>query len=302
MPHKDPAEAKKYQQDYYQKNKERKIAEARERYQNNKETKQESVAKRYKERKQHGMNSIINRSIIDRRKWDMWCNEIKRCAAKRNNSHPYSDDFTNDIMFEMMIKGCFYCGDIATTIDRIDSKLGHTIDNCVGCCLGCNISKGASDPNTFVKKAYYRARGEYYDDDTDIWYVHKQKPRMDQYKRKGVPFELTKDEWEKLVVGDCAYCHRSPIAWFGVDRIVPSRGYVSNNVASCCLDCNTDKLEDDVDIMHKRNERIARRMDDGELVIGDHEKVILHKGKDLRSQPSANAIAVTVDECLVCSA
>ena len=270
MPYKDPAKKKEYMKNYREKNK-----EENKEYQKN----------YHKNLNQHAYDSIVSESIIDQNMWDLWCNEIKRCASKIN-SHPYSDDFTNVIIFEMMIQGCFYCEDVATTIDRIDSKLGHTIDNCVGCCIGCNISKGASDPNTFVRKAYYRARGEYYDDDTDIWYVHKNKPYMCDYKRKKVPFELTKDEWDKLVAGKCAYCHRSPITWFGVDRIVPSRGYVSDNVASCCLDCNTDKLDDDVEKMCARNERIAPRMDVGEIGIGDREKVILHRGTHPSSMPT----------------
>ena len=139
------------------------------------------------------------------------------------------------------------------------------------------MSKGAADHNTFIRKAYYRARGTYYDDDTDIWIINKTKPNMDCCNKK-VPFELRKDDWDTLVIGECAYCHRSPITWFGVDRINPPNGYVLGNVVSCCFDCNLDKLVDDVDTMRARNERIAQRMDDGDLVIGDHEKVILHRG------------------------
>ena len=206
----------------------------------------------------------------------MWCDRIKSAATKK---YPYSDDFTNDVMFEMMVQGCFYCDDVATSIDRIDSKLDHTPENCVGSCPGCNISKGAADPDTFIRKAYYRARGTYYDDDTDIWFVHKQKPSMSNYKSNKVPFELTKDEWNELVIGECTYCHRNPTTWFGVDRIDPPKGYILGNIASCCWDCNLDKLEDDIETMRARNERIAQRMDAGELVIGDYEKVILHKGK-----------------------
>ena len=205
----------------------------------------------------------------------MLCNAIKRSA--KYNKHPYSNDFTNDVMFDMMCKGCLYCGDIATTIDRIDSKLDHTLDNCVGCCLGCNISKGDSDPATFVKKAYYRVRGEYYDDDIDIWFVRKNKPRVCDYKTpakgKGVPFDLSNKDVDKLSKGDCVYCHRSPSTWFGIDRTVPSLGYVLGNVESCCWDCNKDKSTNDVDIMKVRNERIADRV--------DCEKVILRKGTRL---------------------
>lgn len=268
MPYKDPAKKRDKSIEYHNKNKNNEAY---------KEKKRKYVAQRREELKQHAYESIISGIINEQHKWDVWCNEIKR----GNINHPYTDDFTNDIMFEMMTQGCFYCGDIATTIDRIDSKLDHTLDNCVGCCLGCNNSKGVADTATFIRKAYYRYRGEYYDDDTNIWFVHKKKPSIYAYKgraeNKGVSFELTKGYFEELISGDCEYCKRSPTTWFGIDRIVPSLGYVFGNVVPCCCDCNTDKLEDDVESTISRNKRIANRVDVGELVIDECEKVILHK-------------------------
>jgi hypothetical protein len=269
---------KEKQQEYYEKNKEQIKYKKKEYHEKNKEKKNDSDKKRREDLKQHACDSIILGEIIDRHKWDIWCDKIKSDASK----HPYSDDFTNDIIFDMMNQGCFYCGDVATTIDRVDSKLEHTIYNCVGCCWGCNNSKGATDSSSFVRKAYYRARGEYYDTNDDIWFVNETKPGIYQYqykaKKKRVPFELTHEYFYTLTKGDCAYCHRSPSTWFGIDKIVPSLGYVIGNVASCCYDCNVDKLDDDVDITMMRNERIAKRVDTGDLVIVDCEKVILHTG------------------------
>jgi 5-methylcytosine-specific restriction endonuclease McrA len=269
MAYKDPAKQKDYDAKRYEKNKEKR---------------KESKAKSREVRKQHAHDSITSGEIIDRNIWNVWCNIIRSGVKK----HLYSDDFTNEMMFDMMSKGCFYCGDIATGIDRIDSILGHTPNNCVGCCKGCNKSKGAADPSTFIRKAYYRARGEYYDDDTNIWYVHKTKPTVYGYernaKKKGVTFELTKQDFDVLIRSDCKYCQRSPITWFGVDRVIPSLGYVINNVVSCCFDCNNDKLEDDIDTMSERNERIAVRIDNGELVIDNREKVTLHIGTQSSSK------------------
>lgn len=240
----------------------------------------EYLANRIKDLNQHSVDSITSGNIIDRYKWDMWCKQIKN-GTKKNN-RPYSDDFTNDIIFEMLIKGCFYCGELATTIDRIDSNLDHTPGNCVGCCFGCNISKGAADPSTFIRKAYYRVREKYMDDITNIWFINKQKPSMWHYKsraeKKGFMFGLNKEYWSTLIKGNCAYCKRSPDTWFGIDRIIPSEGYVVGNVVSCCFDCNVDKWEDDVKTMVERNERIANRMDAGKLNIEDCIQVILHKG------------------------
>ena len=283
MVYKDPVKQKENRKEYYEKNKE-KLKEKQKEYdaknkEQNKEKKKECTAKRREDRKQHAYDSITSNEIIDTHKWDMWCGEIKRHA--KNNKYLYSDDFTNDIMFEMMFSGCFYCGDIATTIDRIDSKLDHTVENCVGCCHGCNMSKGTADPSTFIRKACYRVCGEYVDKDTDIWFVHKNKPGMWDYKsrakKKGVLFELTKENFGTLVKGNCAYCKRSPTTWFGIDREVPSKGYVIENVVSCCFDCNTDKFEDDVESMMARNKRIVNRVIAGELVIPKCEKAILHK-------------------------
>jgi hypothetical protein len=264
----------------YEKNTEKYKERSRKYYEKNKGKRKEYDAKCYEERKQCAIDYITAREIFVRYEWDMWCDEIKRRAT--NNKHPYSDDFTNDVMFEMMMQACFYCGDIATTIDRIDSKLEHTPDNCVGSCKGCNISKNNADPSTFIKKSYYRVHEKYYDEDDEIWFVNKKKPSMCGYKisanKRGVPFELSKEGFDTLIKSDCTYCKRSPITWFGVDRVIPSKGYVLDNVASCCYDCNLDKLEDDVETMMARNKRIVDRVDACVLVVPKCDKVILRRG------------------------
>ena len=274
-----------------QKNKEQEKSYKQEYYKQNKQQKIEYANKRHQKIKDHALSALEKRQIIDPHLWHLYCNIIKNVADNTNNK-PYSKDFTDDLMFDMMIKDCFYCGDIATTIDRIDSKNGHTIENCVASCYGCNKSKGFADSSTFIRKAYYRVRENYVDDDTDIWFSHKNKPRLDMYKKradkKGVAFNLTKTDWDVLVNGECAYCKRSPTTWFGIDRVVPSQGYVIANVVSCCWDCNVDKLEDDVETMMKRNKRIADRVDTTEIVVGECLKVFLSQG----TQPTSKRVCV----------
>lgn len=78
-------------------------------------------------------------------------------------------------------QSCFYCGDIPKTynvydytkcasketyekgqisingIDRIDSKVGYTVENCVPCCMNCNYAKNAlttEDFKTHILKIY----------------------------------------------------------------------------------------------------------------------------------------------------
>lgn len=273
MPYKDPVKNKEYMNNYRKKNKEKNI---------------DYLSKYHEKRRQHAYNSITSGNIIDQNKWNLWCNQIR--SGTKNNNRPYSDDFTNDIIFEMMVRGCFYCGGIATTIDRIDSKMDHNPVNCVGCCVACNKSKGSADSSTFIRKAYHRARGDYYDDDTDIWFINKTKPSEYEYKKRankqGVTYELTKEDFDILIKGDCNYCKRSPTTWFGIDKVIPSQGYTNENAVSCCWDCNLDKLDDGVDSMMKRNERIAYRVDIGDIIVEKCDKVREHFG----TQPSSKKV------------
>jgi 5-methylcytosine-specific restriction endonuclease McrA len=257
------AKRQQYLKDYHEKNKE----------QINKQKK-----KNYDDKIQNAYNSITLGEIIDQYKWDMWCNQIKRGA----NKHPYSIDFTNEIIFEMMVQGCFYCGNIAMTIDRIDSNIDHTIDNCIGSCYGCNNSKGVADILTFVRKAYYRARHKYMDNINDIWFINENQPSMWHYsnkaKKQKVPFDLSKENFESMLKKKCEYCYRTPSTWFGIDRIIPSLGYVLDNVVTSCFDCNLDKHNDDINTMIARNERIAKQIDAGKFVDIDYYTTMLHLG------------------------
>jgi len=123
MPYKDPSKKKEYMKNYHERNKEKNTGKAKSWYEKNKEKQQKYNAIRDENIRQHGYDSIISSNINDAYTWDVWCGRIKSGAKK--SKHPYSDDFTNDIMFEMMLQGCFYCGNVATTIDRIDSNLDH---------------------------------------------------------------------------------------------------------------------------------------------------------------------------------
>lgn len=68
-------------------------------------------------------------------------------------------------------------------------------------------------------------------------------------------FSLNKDEFSKLLDGDCFYCGVPPknvfiprrrldpieINYSGVDKIIPALGYRKGNCVSCCKDCNFAK-------------------------------------------------------------
>ena len=67
---------------------------------------------------------------------------------------------------ELLFKGdCFYCGDKPSRIrtrrtssnsytyngiDRVDNKIGYTVDNCVSCCTQCNLRKSSASKDEFL--------------------------------------------------------------------------------------------------------------------------------------------------------
>jgi len=95
---------------------------------------------------------------------------------------------TQDKLFDLITKDCTYCGSspsnkistrrrkdrlyrpernqtfIYNGIDRIDSKIGYTIDNCVSCCSVCNISKNdmsLSEWKNWISKVYSKTFNDY---------------------------------------------------------------------------------------------------------------------------------------------
>ena len=244
----------------------------------NREKNRIACAKRREDITNHALESLKLKQIVDQTKWKYFCNSIRNHAKHKKN--PYPENFTDYMIFEMMSKGCYYCMDTATTVDRVDSSIGHIPENCVGSCWPCNSSKGNGDHDSFLRKAYYRTEKEYYDGDIDIWSDNVRKPSYLDCRKKAmrqqVVFDLTKEQWDTLVKGNCVYCIRSlPQGKYnGVDRVIPSDGYTLSNVVSCCDDCNRDKSMLSVESMKIRNDNIAVRMRNEEVVITNCDKVL----------------------------
>lgn len=74
-----------------------------------------------------------------------------------------------------------------------------------------------------------------------------------RYKRQGLEFELTEEQFFKLTQKDCHYCGSKPsniykpqgnnggYTYNGLDRVDNTKGYVIGNVVSCCQICNSAK-------------------------------------------------------------
>ena len=288
MPYKDPAKRKERCKIYYQDNQESLKAKRAEWREKNKEQTNKKNAERYEHITEHATAMILSRVINEPKIWHLYCNRKRQSATK----YPFPDDFPDEMIFDIMKDGCVYCGDLSSTIDRLDSRLDHTPENCVGCCEPCNNSKGNGDPNSFIRKAFYRARKKYFDDITYIWSDNETKPNINISKsisqKQQRPFTLTQDEWDALIIADCAYCHRyrPDNKWNGVDRVIPADGYTPGNTVSCCHDCNIDKWTYSAEDTKKRNEKIANRLENGDIILSGSQSLL----RNLGTRPNAKKV------------
>ena len=79
---------------------------------------------------------------------------IKRAAETRGIEWRLTDDEAKT----MLTSPCVYCKHIdldvrVNGIDRLDSNVCYTVENCRPCCKDCNYMKGTYDPRTFIERA-----------------------------------------------------------------------------------------------------------------------------------------------------
>lgn len=115
-------------------------------------------------------------------------------------------------------------------------------------------------------------RGNHYKDNRD--YVHA-RYLLSQYKKnankRDYEFKLSLDEFIELIYNDCYYCGAKPnnkytyisgnireeFLYNGIDRVDNTKGYIKNNVVSCCSKCNTLKRGATLEIAKKMMEYIG---------------------------------------------
>lgn len=94
------------------------------------------------------------------------------------------------------------------------------------------------------------------------------KCRSRRFKRD---FNLTKDEFNEIIVKDCFYCGDSPsniairgtngdFKYNGVDRIDSTKGYIKGNVIPCCAICNQAKMALDIDLFYNKVKKIYEHL------------------------------------------
>lgn len=86
------------------------------------------------------------------------------------NSRNVAFELTKETFRNIVSKNCFYCGQepiesqfskgrnrtnikfIHNGVDRLDSKVGYTMENCVPCCSMCNLMKNKFSLEDFINK------------------------------------------------------------------------------------------------------------------------------------------------------
>lgn len=169
----------------------------------------------------------------------------------------WQDDMTKEIIFDMILKNCFYCDRNDPTclngIDRMDNQKGYTLTNCVPCCKYCNFMKKALDAQTFLERCVHISTCHGYGTNLheDAWVPSKRSSftsYKNRAKKKELVFEMDEDLFLALCNKPCYYCHRvnTVLHKNGVDRLDNSIGYTKENCVSCCSECNS--MKSDIDI------------------------------------------------------
>lgn len=94
-----------------------------------------------------------NYSAEKRENLDRYFSTYIKCAKIRNIGFELSkEDFET-----LVLQSCYYCGESnegeVIGVDRIDSLMKYTINNCVPCCKTCNFMKGTLSKTTFIIQA-----------------------------------------------------------------------------------------------------------------------------------------------------
>jgi hypothetical protein len=183
---------------------------------------------------------------------DNYFKEYVTSAAKRG----YQMDLQFDVFSLLVAAECHYCGHKTegevNGIDRVDNSIGYQEDNCVTACWRCNRMKHVYPKDFFLEKCkLFSTRSladkSFYTKWKD--YYHRSCFRnLNAYKKeaeqRGLPFELTEEEWTHLTRSACYLCGYQSAKGVGIDRVDNTiRAYTFVNCRPCCGSCNTMKGE-----------------------------------------------------------
>jgi hypothetical protein len=215
-----------------------------------------------------------------------------RCTEKNINFELKLETFTN-LIFEK----CYYCGvkdninnkhniEGINGIDRVNPKIGYTVDNCVSCCKICNYMKRVHSIDNFLKivehigtfnqlfegKMYpelFKSCGQSYN-------TYKLSA-----KQRGYEFNITEELFNSTTKMCCYLCgHYDEKLRNGIDRFNNSIGYLDNNIKPCCNVCNLMKYKYSFDeLMNKIKLIYVNRILKTEIKLIDTKNIVIGEDK-----------------------
>ncbi len=247
-----------------------------------------------KKKKEENEEEYLQHNASIMKAWrDKNSQHLKRYRTKNVNSRltgmrqqaqkkglEWSIQMTRDICESLMRSPCVYCGFLSNEtlngIDRLDSKVGYSVDNCVGCCKVCNFMKTCLDPITYVKRCQhislqYGGQGEVHTDVSCDTRAVNYQTYMKRALKKDLEFILTKESFQRIQSESCNYCKKDNTATHqnGIDRKDNKRGYTNDNCVSCCGECNYMKGTLSIDEFINQCKRVASY-----AIVRDSWKVI----------------------------
>jgi len=171
-----------------------------------------------------------------------------------------------NIFHELVMTPCYYCGIIQEKgfngIDRPDSTKGYLPGNVLPCCEMCNFMKGEDAPNTFIHHVEHilthlgivpGRRFETTDTKKVSFARYKQRA-----EKKKLDFTITEEMFTQEIMKDCYLCGKQNTGTHhnGLDRVDNTKGYVLENVRSCCGNCNYLKNDYNYDVVIEKCKRI----------------------------------------------
>ena len=164
------------------------------------------------------------------------------------------DDYIN-----IVAQNCYYCSIVQERgfngIDRKDQTKGYILENCVSCCKMCNYLKGSTSDDVFIKRVQHiltfqqKIIGNLYPE----CFANHISVSYSSYKsratKKQLEFSITHQNYDDIINNDCYLCGKpnDDNHTNGIDRLDNSKGYLIDNVKSCCCECNYMKKDYDFD-------------------------------------------------------
>jgi hypothetical protein len=245
-------------------------------------------------------SAIINRALATKLTKDRLSVALNAIYSQyRSNARIKELEFglTKDECTALLLDDCHYCGTgpnstftlrykgvilkreaetfLVNGIDRVDSRLGYTLNNVVTACRDCNYAKNKKHVSEFVTWVIKVESFTLHRPDHLIYYgdVISAKQRSDLrmvfqkcHRRKGrknfdelhIPVTLDLATFEQFVRTQCTYCGaglsneskdrrvtavvKENLQYNGLDRIDPDGIYEESNVVPCCPTCNRAKM------------------------------------------------------------